>query len=86
MFSCFYPSMALFPLNGPGGQIGRSAPGQYVYWIGMAHPAQKALVAKPGMKTTADFSRESFTELVAWARRRKMMAALLCPSAPCSQR
>ena len=33
-------------------------------WICMAHPTQKTLVAKPDMKTPADFSRESFTELV----------------------
>ena len=78
--------MALLPLGGPGGQTGRGAPGQYVYWICMAHPTQETLVAKPGMKTPADFSRESFTEFVVWARRRKMMAALLCPSAACSQR
>ena len=56
--------MVLLPLNGPGGQTGRRAPGQYVYWICMAHPTQETLVAKPGMKTPADFSRESFTELV----------------------
>ena len=56
--------MALLPLSGPGGQTGRSANGQYVYWICMAHPTQETLVAKPGMKTPADFSRESFTELV----------------------
>ena len=78
--------MVSLPLNGPGGQTGRSAPGQYVYWICMAHPTQETLVAKPGMKIPADFSRESFTEFVVWARRRKMMAALLCPSAACSQR
>ena len=78
--------MVSLPLNGPGGQTGRSAPGQYVYWICMAHPTQETLVAKPGMKTPADFSRESFTELVVWARWREMMAALLCPSAACSQR
>ena len=56
--------MVLLPLNVPGGQTGHSAPGQYVYWICMAHPTQETLVAKPGMKTPADFSRESFTELV----------------------
>ena len=56
--------MVLLPLNGPGGQTGRSAPRQYVYWICMAHPTQETLVAKPGMKAPADFSRESFTELV----------------------
>ena len=56
--------MVLLPLNGPGGQTGRSAPGQYVYCTCMAHPTQETLVAKPGMKTPADFSRESFTELV----------------------
>ena len=100
--------MVLLSLNGPGGQTGRSAPGQYVYWICMAHPTQETSVAKPGMKTPADFSRESSTELVVTvhsscgvqleevacflrngfgqARRRKMMAALLCPSAACSQR
>ena len=52
------------PLSGPGGQTGRSAPGQYMHWICMAHPTQETLVAKPGMKTPADFSREYFTELV----------------------
>ena len=56
--------MVLLSLNGPGGQTGRSAPGQYVYWICMAHPTQETLVAKPGMKTPADFSRESVTKLV----------------------
>ena len=56
--------MVLLPLNGPGGQTGRNTPGQYVYWICMAHPTQETLAAKPGMKTPADFSRESFTELV----------------------
>ena len=86
IFSGFYPSMAVLPVNGPGGQTGRGAPGQYVYWICMAHPTQETLVAKPGMKTPADFSRESFAEFVVWARRRKMMAALLCLSAACSQR
>ena len=52
------------PLSGPGGQTGRSAPGQYMHWICMAHPTQETLVAKLGMKTPADFSREYFTELV----------------------
>ena len=55
--------MALLPFNRPGGQTGRSAPGQYVYWICMAHPTQETLVAQPGMKTPADFGRESFSEL-----------------------
>ena len=53
-----------WPLSGPGGQTGRGTPGQDVYWICMAHPTQETLVAKPGMKTPVDFSRESFTELV----------------------
>ena len=64
IFSGFYLSMVSLPLNGPGGQAGRSAHEQYEYWICMAHPTQETLVAKPGMKTPADFSRESFTELV----------------------
>ena len=64
IFNGLYPSIGLLPLSGPGGQTGRGAPGQYVYWICMAHPTQETLVAKPGMKTPADFSRESFTELV----------------------
>ena len=71
--------MVLLPLSGPGGQTGRGAPGQYVYWICMDHPTQETLVAEPGMKIPADFSRESFTELVVWARRRKMMAPH-CPA------
>ena len=54
--------MALLPLSGPGGQTGRGAPGQYMYWICMAHPTQETLVAKPGMKILAEFSRESFTD------------------------
>ena len=78
--------MVSLSLKGPGGQTGRSAPDQYVYWICMAHPKQETLVAKPGLKILAEFSCESFTEFVVWARRRKMMAALLCPSAACSQR
>ena len=57
IFNGLYPSMGLLPLSGPGGQTGRSANGQYVYWICMAHPTQETLAAKPGMKTPADFSR-----------------------------
>ena len=54
--------MAL-PLSGPG-QRGRGVPGQYVYWICMAHPTPETLAKKADIKTPADFSRESFTELV----------------------
>ena len=56
--------MVSLPLNGPGGQTGRGAREQCMFWICIAHPTQETLVAKPGMKTPADFSRESFTELV----------------------
>ena len=52
VFSGFYSSMALLPLSGPGGQTGRSANGQYVYWICMAHPTQETLVAFGGLLTT----------------------------------
>ena len=54
--------MAL-PLSGPA-QRGRGVPGQYVYWICMAHPTPETLAKKADIKTPADFSRESFTELV----------------------
>ena len=40
--------MAL-PLSGPGGQSGRGTPGQYVYWICMAHPTWETSVAKPAI-------------------------------------
>lgn len=44
-------------------QQGRGCNGQYVYWIVMSHPRPET-VQRLGLKTPADFDRDSFRELV----------------------
>ena len=46
-----------------GPQQGRGRPGQYVYWITMAHPSQ-ATIARLGIKAPSDLTRDSFRSLV----------------------
>ena len=58
------PSL-LNTLDGPP-QAGQGSNGQYVYWITMAFPSEET-VAEHGMKTPADFDRESFRQIVAEA-------------------
>ena len=52
-------------LDGPP-QGGQGVNGQYVYWISFAFPAEQT-VAQNGIKTPADFSRQSSREVAAEA-------------------
>ena len=52
-------------LDGPP-QGGQGQNGQYVYWICFAFPSEET-VAEHGIKTPADFSRQTFREVVAEA-------------------
>ena len=52
---------ALVP-DGPR-QTGRGAHGQYVYWITMSHPRPET-VQQLGLRTPAEFDRQTFRELV----------------------
>ena len=53
--------------NGPP-QRGRGVNGQYVYWITMSHPTVET-VQSLGVKTPAEFTRESFAELIVQAHK-----------------
>ena len=67
LFCCSFLDMAApaalnLPFSGPA-QFGREQLGQYVCWICMARPTLE-VVAQAQVRTPADFSRDSFRELL----------------------
>ena len=60
------PAVPNLELAGPS-QVGRGVPGQYVHWTAMPQPTPETS-AQTQVRTPADFTHDSFRELVVEAR------------------